>query len=195
MTKTVALHTFGGKPILFRYTPGTKTIENITNAITHNIGYICRENEKFSYRVNDKYILEPSSQELLDNIEQIHMIPYRAPRKQSVNEGPQIVITVKTLTTREYQIATTANATIEDLKEKIEDVTGFDVNCQNLIFNGKRMENDRALETYGITDNASIYITLALKGGMFAEMSGRDGAYRPLSELTIYDLDSDIIIV
>jgi hypothetical protein len=195
MTKTLKLHTFGGKPILFRYTPGTKTIDDITNAITHNIGYICKGNEKFSYRVNNKHIFDPFAQELLDDIEQIDMIPYRAPRKHICNEGPEIVITVKTLTTREYPILITANAMVEDLKEKIEETIGFDVDCQNLIFNGKRMENDRTLETYGITDNTSIYITLSLRGGMYAEMSGRDGTYRALPELTIYDLDSDAIII
>jgi ubiquitin-like protein Nedd8 len=194
MTKTVTLHTFGDKPILFRYTPGTKTIDDITNAITNNIGYICKGNEKFSYRVNNKQIFDPFAQELLDNIEQIHMIPYRAPRKHISIEGPQIVITVKTLTTREYQIPTTATTTIEQFKEKIEETTGFDVYCQNLIFNGKRLENERTLETYGITDNASMHITLSLRGGMYAEMSGRNGKYQTLSELTIYDLDSNTVI-
>jgi ubiquitin-like protein Nedd8 len=194
MTKTVTLHTFGDKPILFRYTPGTKTIDDITNAITNNIGYICKGNEKFSYRVNNKDIFDPFAQELLDNIEQIHMIPYRAPRKHISIEGQQIVITVKTLTTREYQIPTTTTTTIEQFKEKIEETTGFDINSQNLIFNGKRLENERTLETYSITDNASMHITLSLRGGMYAEMSGRNGKYKPLSELTIYDLDSDTLI-
>jgi len=195
MTKTVTLHTFGGKPILFRYTPGTKTIDDITNAITNNIGYICKGNENFSYRVNNKQIFERSAQELLDNIEQIYMIPYRAPRTCTVTEERhQIVITVKTLTNREYHVPITANATVEDLKERIEEATGFDTDCQNLIFNGKRMENDRALETYGITDNTSIHITLSLRGGMYAEMSGRNGKYQLLPELTIYDLDSDEFI-
>jgi hypothetical protein len=56
------------------------------------------------------------------------------------------------------------------------------------------MENDRALETYGITDNTSIHITISLRGGMYAEMSGRNGKYQLLPELTIYDLDSDELI-
>ncbi len=195
MTKTLTLHTFGGKPILFRYTPGTKTIDDITNAITDNIGYVCRGNEKFSYRLNNKYVIDRSAQELLDGIEEIHMIPYRAPRKLTVNKGPEIVITLKTLTNREYQIPTTTNVTVEDLKEKIEELTGFDVYCQNLIFNGKRMENERTLEAYGIMENTSIHITLSLRGGMYAEMSGRDGKYQLLPELTIYDLDSDTRII
>lgn len=195
MTKTLTLYTFGEKPILFRYTPGTKTIDDITNAIT-NIGYMCRGNEQFSYKVNKKQVVDRFSQESLDNIEQIHMVPYRAPRKATaVTEGPPIVITVKTLTNREYQIATTANATVEDLKEEIEEAIGFDVGSQRLIFHGKQLENERALDTYGITDNASIHITLSLRGGMYAEISGRNGAYKSLSELTIYDLDNELVIV
>ena len=92
-------------------------------------------------------------------------------------------------------ISTTATTTVVQLKGQIEDAYGINVENQNLIFNGKRIQDDKTLETYGIIDDSLIYLTLQLKGGMYNEVSGKDGMYKALPELMIYDLDNDTAII
>ena len=203
MMKTIQVNTFDNNSMLFRYTSGTKTINDITNAITNNIGYRCNTVKKFSYRVNNKMLYErlekenptKTQEELLDNLEQIQMVYYRAPVKETLDQNP-IHVRIQTLSTRPYPpISTTATTTVEQFKGQIEDAYGINVQCQNLIFNGKRIEDDKTLETYGIIDDSLIYVTLQLKGGMYNEISGKDGMYKALPELTIYDLDNDTTII
>lgn len=202
--KTLKVSTFDKKSILFRYTPGTKTINDITNAITNNIGYRCNTVDKFSYRVDNKTTLydrfekdnpTKTQEELLDAIQTIQMVYYRAPAKETLDQNP-IHVTIQTLSGRPYPpISTTATTTVEQLKGQIEDAYGIIVECQNLIFNGKRIQDDKTLETYGIIDDSLIYLTLQLKGGMYNEISGKDGMYKALPELTIYDLDNHTAII
>ena len=201
--KTLKVSTFDNNSILFRYTPGTKTINDITNAITNNIGYRCNTVDKFSYRVNNKMLYErfekenptKTPEELLDALQTIQMVYYRAPTKETLDQNP-IHVTIQTLSARPYPpISTTATTTVEQLKGQIEDAYGIIVECQNLIFNGKRIEDDKTLETYGIIDDSLLYLTLHLKGGMYNEISGKDGMYKALPELTIYDLDNDTAII
>ena len=201
--KTLKLGTFDNNSILFRYTSGTKTINDITNAITNNIGYRCNTVDKFSYRVNNKMLYErfekenptKTQEELLDALEQIQMVYYRAPAKETLGQNP-IHVRIQTLSERPYPpISTAATTTVEQFKGQIEDAYGINVQCQNLIFNGKRIQDDKTLETYGIIDDSLIYLTLQLKGGMYNEVSGKDGMYKALPELTIYDLDNDTAII
>ena len=109
MMKTLKLGTFDNNSILFRYTSGTKTINDITNAITNNIGYRCNTVTKFSYRVNNKMLYErfekenptKTQEELLDNLEQIQMVYYRAPAKETLDQSP-IRVRIQTLSERPY---------------------------------------------------------------------------------------------
>ena len=204
MTKTIQVNTFDNKLILFRYTPGTKTIHDITNAIINNIGYRCNTVDKFSYRVDNKKTLyerfekenpTKTPEELLDALQTIQMVYYRAPAKETLDQNP-IRVTIQTLLPHLYPpISTTATTTVEQLKGQIEDAYGINVEYQNLIFNGKRIQDDKTLETYGIIDDSLIYLTLQLKGGMYNEVSGKDGMYKALPELMIYDLDNDTAII
>ena len=204
MTKTIQVNTFDNKLILFRYTPGTKTISDITNAITNNIGYRCNTVDKFSYRVdNTKTLYErfekenptKTPEELLDALQTIQMVYYRPPVKETLDQTP-IRVTIQTILPHSYPpISTTATATVEQLKGQIEDAYGINVENQNLIINGKRIQDDKTLETYGIIDDSLIYLTLQLKGGMYNEVSGKDGMYKALPELMIYDLDNDTAII
>ena len=204
MTKTIQVNTFDNKLILFRYTPGTKTIHDITNAITNNIGYRCNTVDKFSYRVdNMKTLYErfekenptKTPEELLDALQTIQMVYYRPPVKETLDQTP-IRVAIQTILPHSYlPISTTATTTVEQLKGQIEDAYGINVENQNLIFNGKRIQDDKTLETYGIIDDSLIYLTLQLKGGMYNEVSGKDGMYKALPELMIYDLDNDTAII
>lgn len=205
MTKTLKVHTFDNKSILFRYTPGTKNIDDITNAMIHEIGYRCSGIDKYSYRCENERTLfttfemnnsTKTPEQLLDMIDAIRLVQYRE-RTELQPQSPELPIRIilKTLSNHLIPpIETTTCTQVELLKEKIEDILGFCVDSQNLIFGGKRLQNEKTLESYGVIDGSEIYLTLSLRGGMYHEISGRNGIYRPLAEITIYDLDTNTLI-
>jgi hypothetical protein len=57
------------------------------------------------------------------------------------------------------------STTVKELKEKLEEKTGFKVESQRLTCNGKPMENKYMLEFYGIQEGQTIYQLGRLKGG------------------------------
>jgi ubiquitin-like protein Nedd8 len=204
MQKVLKVNTFDNKSIWFRYSPGRKTINDITNAITNNIGYRCNTVDKFSYRVDNKMLYDrfekenptKTPEELLDALETLQLVHYRVPTPVFIEPAETIRVTVQTLSRRTLpQISTTASTTVEQLKRQIEDAHGISVECQNLIFNGKRIQDDQTLEKYGIINDSMLYLTLSLRGGMYNEISGKDGTYSALPELMIYDLDTDTILI
>jgi len=57
------------------------------------------------------------------------------------------------------------STTVLELKEKLREKTGFDVEAQRLTCNGKTMENPKMLEFYGLQKNQTIFQLARLKGG------------------------------
>ena len=57
------------------------------------------------------------------------------------------------------------STTVLELKEKLKEKTGFDVEAQRLTCNGKTMENPKMLEFYGLQKNQTIFQLARLKGG------------------------------
>ena len=208
MLKTLKVITFDSKSVLFRYTHGTKNIDDITNAMIHEIGYRCSGVEKYSYRCENERTMfatfernnsTKTPEELLDMVDAIRLVNYREPlppQQTAISDSTPIRITLKSLSNYVIPpIETTTCTTVELLKEKIEDTLGFCVDNQNLIFGGKRLQNENTLGSYGAIDGSEIYLTLSLRGGMYNEISGRNGVYRPLPEITIFDLDTNTLIM
>ena len=79
--------------------------------------------------------------------------------------------------------------TTEDIKTMIYLKEEIPLDQQRLIVNGKQLDDKKLLSQYiGDVDFVNIHLVLRLRGGMFSEVSGRDGTYRPLTDL-YYDLD------
>lgn len=76
--------------------------------------------------------------------------------------GPEVL--VKTVTARQYAFPFDVTDTCEDLKLKIEAVSGFPAERQRLLFNGKQVESCRKLIEYGISENSVIYQVIATCG-------------------------------
>ena len=57
------------------------------------------------------------------------------------------------------------STTVQELKEKLKEKTGFSVNEQRLTCNGKNMSDDKMLEYYGIEQDSTIYQLARLLGG------------------------------
>lgn len=73
-------------------------------------------------------------------------------------------IQVKELTgtVTDYEVEPTESVLI--LKYRIEEGSGKPVDQQRLIFSGMQMEDDRALESYGISEGGMIHLVLRLMG-------------------------------
>jgi ubiquitin C len=74
-----------------------------------------------------------------------------------------MLIFIKTLTNI-ITIEVSRTDTVENLKTKIEDKEGVKVEEQQLVFSGKKLENEKTLEEYNIEKESMIYLILHLTG-------------------------------
>lgn len=77
----------------------------------------------------------------------------------------RITVHVATLTGNTYSIAVNNHmATVRDLKELTQECTGFPVDQQRLISDGRQMCDDHALAEYDVGDESSVTLQLKLRG-------------------------------
>lgn len=87
-------------------------------------------------------------------------------------------VKIKALSGKEYEIKCEIQTdTVAQLKIYIADSEGIPEDQQRLIYKGKQLEDNRLLKDYDIINGDDIHMVLRLRGGMFSEVSGRDGAY------------------
>lgn len=82
-------------------------------------------------------------------------------------------IQIRSLTGKHTQVKVHHKMRVSELKELIEkqDQTPFDQ--QRLVYNGKQLEDERALDYYNIIQDTVVHIILRIRGGMFHETSAR----------------------
>ena len=79
--------------------------------------------------------------------------------------------------------------TVEEFKYAIRHKTSTDNDSMRLIFNGKQLDPKNKLSEYQINNYSIIYLVFRLRGGMFNEVSGRNGNYEKLDDI-FFDMDS-----
>jgi ubiquitin C len=82
----------------------------------------------------------------------------------ATGSADQFVITVKTLTGKEFTIAVSSASTIYTLKGGIRDKEGTPPDQQRLIFNGRQLEDGRTVAEYNIPAGAALHLVLRLRG-------------------------------
>mmetsp|Transcript_27915 Transcript_27915/g.46782 ORF Transcript_27915/g.46782 Transcript_27915/m.46782 type:complete len:408 (+) Transcript_27915:171-1394(+) len=93
--------------------------------------------------------------------------------KTSTVKHHNVPILVKTLTGLTLTFRMDLEETVEDLKERIEEREGIPMDTLRLIYNGKQLEEGRALSDYNIQEDSTLHLVIRLRGGMFHATSGR----------------------
>jgi len=80
--------------------------------------------------------------------------------------GGSLPLTIKTLIGVSYQLEVNPTTTVEQLKYKVLELTGYHVSVQRFIYKNKALQNDgETLEDYNIEPYATIYLILKLRSG------------------------------
>ena len=99
--------------------------------------------------------------------------------------GGNVDIFVQTLTGKRILLRVDEECTVYGIKRRIEYFEGIPMDQQRIIFDGKQLEDDRQLSSYGVQENSTLHMVLRLRGGMLHHSSGVDGhkpvtAHRPV---------------
>jgi hypothetical protein len=91
---------------------------------------------------------------------------------------------IKTLTGKSFPVCLNQlnETTIYDLKLHVQEKEVIPVDQIRLIFAGRELNDNYFLDDYNLIRDGNIHMVLRLCGGMFNEVSGRNGAYEPLAE-------------
>lgn len=114
--------------------------------------------------------------------------------------GISRIIYVKTLTGKSLEFKVPQNILCEEIKIAIQDCEGIPPDQQRLIWAGKQLEDEKLFSDYtnGKFNEPTIHLVLRLRGGMYDEVSGRDGEYKSLRDMKfelhpIVNYSSDVV--
>ena len=75
-----------------------------------------------------------------------------------------ILLYVKTLTGKTYNITIPSSSTVLDVKKEVEKQEGIEVKSQRLIFAGKQLEDGKLLSDYNVQRQSTLHLVLRLSG-------------------------------
>ena len=73
-------------------------------------------------------------------------------------------IVVKTLDGRTLAFQTDKSTTVAQLKSMIQDSDGVPPEHQIMVYDGRQLEDDQPLSSYGVQDGSEIHLILRLSG-------------------------------
>jgi hypothetical protein len=205
--KLLFIKTPNQQTIISKYEKNKTTIKHVIEALKnkYKYGYIIDNVLK-----ND-IILQKNGEQLQDHknleyygissgnyIDSIDIIPNKYVNKniyngkeehQSVKE--EIEICIITLSGKTINIIIPNDQKVINLKYEIYNREGIPPEQSRLIYSGHQLHDQQKLDDYKIVNGATIHLVLRLKGGMFNEVSGRNGGYEKIQSTLEYILEID----
>lgn len=83
-------------------------------------------------------------------------------------------IQIRNLSGQTFSLQAASTDTVEEIKEKFQDISGIPVDQQRLIHAGMQLVDDTTLGEYGIAPGSRLDLVLRLRGGMHHPSSGRE---------------------
>lgn len=190
---SLIVDTFGNNKLIFNYSNPNITTKDVMDVIKDKIKYHLMDVKDFSLCSNDGMIYDDTK--AINNIEQLKMVETKNIPQIMTRTSTLIKINVSMLNGSIIETHINCDATVLELKYWFGVKNNICFDQIRFIFNGKQLENDKTLESYGIKNDTNIMFILKLRGGMYQEVSGRNGAYKLLDPITIYDLDEEEFII
>lgn len=72
-----------------------------------------------------------------------------------------------------FTISVFEDESIESVKLKIQEKDGILYESQRIIFNGRALDDNQSLKSYGIKKESVLHLVIRLRGGMMFQSSGR----------------------
>jgi hypothetical protein len=194
----VTINTLNSKKIHVKYNPAVQTIKTIHDWFFNEFKYKLLNFEHFEYNfLDEQNNVIPITNSVEDtihitkNTKKFNLTIQNTNSQKKVYQPELFKETsnsfrmyVKTLTGKSYPVYLNKlnETTIYDLKLYIQENDSIPTDQMRLIFNGRELDDKNFLADYNLIRNGNIHMVLKLCGGMFNEVSGRNGAYEPLAE-------------
>lgn len=194
----ITINTLNSKKIHVKYNPAVQTIKTIHDWFFNEFKYKLVNFEHFEYNfLDEQNNVIPITNSVEDTIHITKNTKKFNLTIQDTNSQKKVYqpklfketsnsfrMYVKTLTGKSFPVYLNQlnETTIYDLKLHIQENDGIPTDQMRLIFNGRELDDNKFLADYNLIRNGNIHMVLKLCGGMFNEVSGRNGAYEPLAE-------------
>ena len=99
------------------------------------------------------------------SVQSVFRLTYNPMPLESVDQGEQFDIYVKTLTGQRITVSVTNSFTIAHVKAAIQEKEGIPADQQRLVFSSKVLENGDTIEGAGIPNGGTIFLIIKLRGG------------------------------
>ena len=73
-------------------------------------------------------------------------------------------IFIKLLTGRTITLEVDENATVDEIKQKINDKEHIPADQQRLVYSGKELEDGRKLSDYSVTKDSTLHLVVRMRG-------------------------------
>lgn len=209
--KLLLIETPNKQKIISKYRKDYTTVKNIVDGLKNKYRYAYNLNGKYEtditlkkngefleenkyleyYNINNNNVIDTISISVEKNNTNNSYNSYINEEDKVLLKKEKINIFIKTLNGKTLPFSISINEKIINLKCMILDKEGIVIDHQRLVFCGSQLEDNKRLDDYDVKNNSNIHLILRLRGGMFNEVSGRNGQYEVIKSTLDYILEID----